>query len=198
MRAPARPMRSSSEKGVALIAALLLLVLTSAMAVALLMSVNTEQNLQRTDQGNNQAYYAAEAGMENMMKDLYNLYNQFQSPTVAQITALQANVPTQVPYATYPEYIFNVPNTGGVPTSRVQTISSGPNQGLFALITPMTLQVTSDMPGQQEVRLLRNVEVAEIPVFQFGVFSETDLAFFPGPDFQVGGRVHTNGNLFVS
>jgi len=191
-------MRSSSEKGVALIAALLLLVLTSAMAVALLMSVNTEQNLQRTDQGNNQAYYAAEAGMENMMKDLYNLYNQFQSPTVAQITALQANVPTQVPYATYPEYIFNVPNTGGVPNSRVQTISSGPNQGLFALITPMTLQVTADMPGQQEVRLIRSIEVSEIPVFQFGVFSDPDVAFFAGPNFDVWGRVHTNGNLFVS
>ena len=198
MAAPASLKRFSSEKGVALIAALLLLVLTSAVAVALLMTVNTEQNLQRTDQGNNQAYYAAEAGMENMMKDLYNLYTQFQSPTVAQIQGIQANVPTQVPSATYPEYIVNVPNVGGVPTSRVQTISSGPNQGLFALITPMTLQVTADMPGQQEVRLLRSVEVAEIPVFQFGVFSESDLAFFPGPDFQVGGRVHTNGNLFVS
>ncbi len=51
--------RFSSEKGVALIAALLLLALTSAIAVALLMTVNTEQNMQRTDSGNNQAYYAA-------------------------------------------------------------------------------------------------------------------------------------------
>lgn len=198
MTAPAPLKPLSSEKGVALVAALLLLVLTSAVAVALLMTVNTEQNLQRTDQGNNQAYYAAEAGMENMMKDLYNLYTQFQSPTVAQIQALQANVPTQVPNATYPEYIFNVPNTGGIPNSRQQTISSGPNQGLIALITPMTLQVTADMPGQQEVRLIRSVEVSEIPVFQFGVFSGPDLAFYPGPNFDIGGRVHTNGNLFVS
>src|SRR5579864_5546585 len=107
MAAPASLKHFSSEKGVALIAALLLLVLTSAVAVALLMTVNTEQNLQRTDLGNNQAYYAAEAGMENMMSDLYNLYSQFQSPTVAQLTSIQTDVPTAVPNATYPEYILN-------------------------------------------------------------------------------------------
>src|SRR5579884_1254862 len=198
MASPSSLKHFASEKGVALIAALLLLALTSAIAVALLMTVNTEQTMQRTDSGNNQAYYAAEAGMENMMKDLYNLYTQNQAPTVAQIQALQSNVPTQVPNVTYTEYVINVPNTGGVPNSRVQTISSGANQGLFALITPMTLQVTAHEVGQQEVRLLRSVEVAEIPVFQFGVFSTPDLAFFPGPQFDVGGRVHTNGNLFVS
>ena len=37
-----------------------------------------------------------------------------------------------------------------------------------------------------------------IPVFQFGTFSETDLSFFPGPVFNFGGRVHTNGNLFLA
>ena len=37
-----------------------------------------------------------------------------------------------------------------------------------------------------------------VPVFQFGVFSEGDLSFFPGPDFNFGGRVHTNGTLYVA
>ena len=37
-----------------------------------------------------------------------------------------------------------------------------------------------------------------IPAFQFGNFSETDLSFFPGPVFNFGGRVHTNGNLFLA
>ena len=40
--------------------------------------------------------------------------------------------------------------------------------------------------------------MALIPVFQFGLFSETDLAYFPGPGFDFGGRVHTNGNLFLA
>jgi len=37
-----------------------------------------------------------------------------------------------------------------------------------------------------------------IPVFQFGMFSDVDLSFFAGPNFNFGGRVHTNGNLFLS
>jgi hypothetical protein len=35
-------------------------------------------------------------------------------------------------------------------------------------------------------------------MFQFGIFSDTDLSFFPGPDFNFGGRTHTNGNLFLA
>jgi hypothetical protein len=37
-----------------------------------------------------------------------------------------------------------------------------------------------------------------IPVFQFGVFSDTDLSFYGGDSFDFGGRVHTNGNLFLA
>src|SRR5208337_2221050 len=37
-----------------------------------------------------------------------------------------------------------------------------------------------------------------IPMFQFGIFSNTDLAFFAGPNFNFGGRTHTNGNLFLA
>ena len=52
-----------SQEGVALISALLLLVLMSALAVALLYKVNYEQRLQVTDSGSNVAFYGAEAGM---------------------------------------------------------------------------------------------------------------------------------------
>ncbi len=35
-------------------------------------------------------------------------------------------------------------------------------------------------------------------MFQFGIFSDTDLSFFAGPNFDFGGRVHTNGNLWLA
>ena len=38
--------------------------------------------------------------------------------------------------------------------------------------------------------------MALIPVFQFGVFSESDLAFFSGPNFDFAGPIHTNGDLY--
>ena len=45
----------------------------------------------------------------------------------------------------------------------------------------------------------RTLQTVAIPVFQFGMFSETDLAFHAGSEnFSFGGRVHTNGNLFLA
>src|SRR6185503_6861909 len=52
--------------------------------------------------------------------------------------------------------------------------------------------------GGAEVRLRRELQTVAVPVFQFGVFSETDLTFYAGQNFNFGGRVQTNGNLFLS
>ncbi|HXM99027.1 MAG TPA: hypothetical protein VN982_11180 [Candidatus Dormibacteraeota bacterium] len=193
-----------SEKGVALIAVLLLLAMLSAVAVALVYKVNHEQHLQRTDMANTLAYYGAEAAMEKMMSDLSTLYAQKAAPTNCDINTLQGQVPNNaVVGVTYPEYVFNVPANGGgcaALPSTIQTVSSGPNEGLQAMIVPMTLAVTADRQGVDvdEARLIRRIEIAEIPVFQFGVFSQSDLSYFPGPDFDFSGRVHSNGNLFLS
>ncbi len=192
-----------SEEGVALITTLLLLTLLSAVAVALVYKVNHEQHLQGADSGNTVAYYGAEAGMEKMMADLSLLYTQKAAPTNCDIVALQATPPNAAAVGTnYLEYVFNVPPPPGggcaPPATNVQTISSGPNSGLQAEIVRMNLQVTADSPAGDEARLIRNVEVAEIPVFQFGVFSQSDLSYFPGPSFDFAGRVQTNGNLFLA
>jgi hypothetical protein len=190
------------QRGFALLSALLLLMLMSALAVAMLYKVNTEQRLQKTDSGNNLAYYGAEAGMEKIMADLDNLYAQSAAPGWCDLTALQALYPSYGDLGvTYSQYVITIPHPPSdcsAPPSSVQTISQGPNAGLIAQIVPLTLQVTADRPGGEEVSMIRQVEVALIPVFQFGVFSESDLSFFPGPDFDFNGRVQTNRNLFLA
>ena len=67
-----------------------------------------------------------------------------------------------------------------IPSPATSIISSG-NQGLTAEIIPITLQVTALRPAGASVNMTRGVEVALIPVFQFGVFSDSDLSYFPGP-----------------
>jgi len=189
----------SASRGFALLAALLLLLLLSAIVVGVVYMVGTESRLGGTDRENTLAYYGAEAGMEKMMADLSDLYTVQQAPTVAAIQALGVpGLQPVLPGVTYPEYTFTVPNVGGVPTAEVRNISSGPNEGLVASIIPMTLTVTAQRVGGEEVKMTRSIEVALIPVFQFGIFSETDLSYFPGPGFDFAGRVHTNGNLFLA
>lgn len=187
------------QRGAALIGALLLLFMAAALAVGITYLVMSERKVSGSDAENNSAYYAAEAGMEKMMADLANLYSIRQAPTVAEITNL-ANFPPALPNVTYPEYSYAFPlgTPGGAPSSQVRNISSGPNAGLVAQIIPLSLQVTAQRPATGQVRMIRNIEVALIPVFQFGVFSDSDLSYFAGPTFDFAGRVHTNSNLFLA
>ena len=78
-------------------------------------------------------------------------------------------------------------------------ITAGPYKGLKGIITKYPITITArSVTGNAEVRLRREMQTVAVPVFQFGVFSETDLTFYAGDNFDFGGRVHTNGNLFLS
>lgn len=184
-------------KGFAMIGALLFLILLSAMAVTLAYTVRTEKRIGGSDQEGNLAYYDSEAGMEKMTADLGALYEKTKSPTAAMITNLGNDKPG-LPDVGY-NYVFNVQaNPDGSPASRVQTISAGDFAGLSAQIIPINLDVTATRISGAQSHMTRDVEVAQIPVFQFGVFSDSDLSYFAGPNFDFGGRVHTNGDLYIA
>src|SRR5262249_16304831 len=86
------------------------------------------------------------------------------------------------------------PTTEDDPT----TIKTGPYEGLMALKTPYQLDVTAKTSSGGEVEVVGTIEAVAIAVFQFGMFSDVDLGFNAADDFSFGGRVHTNGNLFLS
>ena len=197
----------SQERGFVLIATLIIMVILLAVLAGVIYSTTSERANSASDQRKNFAFYAAEAGMEKLTADLGGLYAQFKSPTVAQITGLGCPVGVTcasepgIQNAVYSEFVLNVvpsPADPTKPNSVVQNISSGPNAGLIAQIIPITLQVTANSNVGEQVRMIRNVEVALIPVFQFGVFSDSDLSFFPGPTFDFNGRVFTNGDLYMN
>lgn len=194
--------RRTSQRGFVLIAVLIIMSILAAMLAGVMYSAASERTNSASDQRKNNTFYAAEAGMEKLTADLGALYQQFKSPTVAQIqgVAAVANQPL-IGIETYSEYKIVVTPSATNPTapaSVTQNISSGPNAGLIAQIIPLTFQVTANSQSGEQVRMIRNVEVALIPVFQFGVFSDSDLSFFPGPTFDFNGRVFTNNNLYIN
>jgi hypothetical protein len=188
------------SRGFTLLAALLILVLLSGLSLGLLYTVSNVARQGGNDLENNLAYYGAEAGMEKMTSDLANLYQGTQAPTPAQITALASQPPTSamVGSISYNQSITWNADANGNPVPSWNTVSAGPNQGLVAEIIPMTLTVNATRPSFASVNMTRRVEVALIPVFQFGVFCGGDCSYFAGPQFNFGGRVHTNGNLFLA
>jgi Tfp pilus assembly protein PilX len=190
----------NNSQGFTLIAAILIMVLLSGVAVGLFYMVTNESRMGGNDMEANRAFYGAESGMEKLTSDLSALYTQYQAPTNAQIQNLVNFPPTtsMVSNMAYTETITYPLNGSGAPASSYNTVSSGSNQGLYAEIVPMTLQVIATRPSGASINITRNVEVALIPVFQFGVFCGYDCSYFAGPNFSFGGRVHTNQNLFLA
>jgi hypothetical protein len=201
--------KNHHEKGMALVTAILVLLLTSTMVVGLAWLTMTDQKLGGNNQDRQLAFYGAESGMETLTARLENEFAANYAPTAADINALKTNPPTNVPGVQFlaPGNTTNgsgfqiqfspISATNPNPASGWGTIPTGPFAGLVDLNTPYTLSVTAHTSYGSEVKLQREVQTVAIPVFQFGVFSQTDLAFFSGTSFNFGGRVHTNGNLWL-
>lgn len=191
------PLRASNERGIAMITTLLVMMLVSALLIGFTALVVGDQRFRFIDRDRTQSFYAASAGLEKLTADLGNLFFIFVAPTASQISALTVTPPS-IPGATFKKsdnttgYQITSQNLGST------TISSGPYQGLYALITLYTMDVTARTPTGGETHLQRQTETVAIPVFQFGIFSDVDLSFFAGPNFNFGGRVHSNGNLFLA
>ncbi len=200
------PSAKFASKGFTLIASLLLLVLLSGFACALLMMVNTEQRAGGYDLNSTYTYRSTEGAMEKMTSDLANTFASIQSPNNTDICN-SAVAPTVDPSITFPLYTVGaapgIPVQGGacpplpnpIPWGQIQT---GTDAGLYAQLLPVVLNVTGQRAdGQETVSFTRTSEVALIPVFQFGIFSDSDLFFGQSPNLGFAGRVHTNGDLYL-
>ncbi len=191
-----------SSRGFTLIASLMLLILLSGVAVGLMYMVNGAGKVGGNDLESNIAYYGAESGMEKLTADLASLYQLDLVPTQADLNNLAQTSPpsnAQIAGVTYLESVkWSQTDANGNPITATTIISSGANEGLTAEIIPITLQVTAFRPTGASVNMTRGVQVALIPVFQFGVFSDGDLSYFAGPFFAFQGRVHSNGNLYLA
>jgi Tfp pilus assembly protein PilX len=190
------------SRGFTLIASLLLLLLLSAIAVGLMYTVTGSGKVGSNDLEANTAYYGAESGMEKLTADLASLYQQKLAPTQADLTKLaQTSPPSSAMVAgmTYVETAaWSNVDAAGNPITTTSIVSQGAYAGLTAEIIPMTLQVSAIRPSGASVNMTRGVEIALVPVFQFGVFSDSDITYFAGPEFSFLGRVHTNGNLYLT
>ena len=138
-------------------------------------------------------------------------------PSITGVTYTATNAPTALPASSLSSYycgpapktvtivggngytiMFCTDATGNPVATTTSPVKSGAYEGLIAAQTPYQIDVTARTATGGETHLIRTMEAVAIPVFQFGMFSDVDLSFFAGPNFDFGGRVHTNGNLFLS
>ncbi len=197
---------SKRESGVALVVTLLTLSVFSLMALGFFFMVNGEQQTAGSEADNTIAFYGAESAVENMSDQVAALFSHTASPTPSQIAALNTAAPSisnvTFPSGSYPNggyYIWNAGMSGSSLSSTAETIGgTGPLAGLNGVVTPFTLTAIADGPNNTEVKIVRQVQEVAVPIFEFGIFCNTDCAFFAGPNFNFGGRIATNGNLFLA
>lgn len=199
------------ERGAALITALIMMSLLLVISASVLAVVSTEANIVGCDLQRTRAFYAAAAGIEKMTNSFSALFTITTRPTQAQLDAIAINFPTELTAEGFTftqnlvrdearlTAIRTALNLSDTATPTV-TLTSGPFAGLYGSITPYKLKSTAlnNRACAAEVSLEREINNYLIPLFQFGMFTDGDMEIHPGPAFFFNGRVHANGNFYIS
>ena len=211
--------QAEDERGMALLLVLMIMMLLSALMIGFMASIMADSRSSGVDRDETQSYAVAHAGMEKLTSDLSALFLSDYSPNGTQISTV-ASYPPVISGFSYTDpdgssgYKVQFTDSQGPPSHQVSTpttaipvpddpttgttIAAGPYQGFKGLVTHYNIMVTSRSTGGSEVRMRRELQTVAVPVFQFGIFSESNLAFHSSDDFNFGGRIHTNGNLYVA
>ncbi|CDM66214.1 hypothetical protein [Pyrinomonas methylaliphatogenes] len=202
--------RTDAERGAALVTALIILALLAAISVSVLAVVSSEANIAGSDLQRTQTFYAAAAGIEKMTSDFSELFQRTLHPTAQDLNQIASSPPSELisegfsfqqQLARDDDTLQKMRQSQGITDNsfpRVQ-IPNGAFAGLYATVEPYKLVTTATMvrTGVQ-VRLEREMNNYLIPLFQFGMFSDGDLELHPGPPFYFNGRVHANGNIYLT
>src|SRR3974390_814590 len=147
--------RFGKDAGVALLTTLLLLFLMSSLLVGFSVLLVSDQQLAGSNNDQVHAFYAAEAGMEQLTANLGNLFSQTYSPSMNQINSLMITPPAPtIPGIQFltgngtSGYSISLPpqaplDAFGNPAPTITTIKSGTYQGMTALATEYVLMVNA-------------------------------------------------------
>ena len=162
--------------------AMLLVVFAMALAVAvsglMLMNGATVQRDAERRYDSTRALFLADGAIEHAKHELAVALANFEEAPL-EGTAVISGV----------EVDYRIDATG---FSTIETDASG----LRTMLDGYRIEATAEWDGDR-VTSHQIVNAESTPIFQFAVFYEGDLEIFPGPSMTIGGRVHTNSDLYL-
>lgn len=196
------------QDGQALVFVLLVAVISLTVLAALMRRTATNSLLNDRSNRYFATISAAEAATEKSMAALMWDYSRAGAAQVAsQMGSYAVQVPTAEEHSMWNRYQFEdldgVP--GQVSVEQVSQWTAGSAlisqyDGLSGYAS--TFRVTSvarernrDMEVAGQVR--QEFQLATIPIFQFAIFYNLDMEINPGPNMTVGGRVHSNQEVYA-
>ena len=181
------------EDGSAIVIALLILTLLTAF-VALAVSRTTSETVATSnDAAESRAFSAAQGSLEIMTRNFDKIFEEKLSPAPTDLLHVESLLPPG--FDTNYDFQQRITQTEATKTV---VLSGQLLQGLNALRDEWQVDTTAtDKSNGVQVALRRKFYNNRVPIFQFGIFYDDDLEFHPGPRFDFGGRVHSNGNMFL-
>jgi hypothetical protein len=197
-------MRASSRGYVLMIVVVMGVVLAS-LAGTLLYAVTRDRTEGKLQTSSVRAVYASEAAVAVGIEKLRGALEETVSPDLATIEAdATTAVTSALPGATFPtlsvRYFDAATNSASITpfgTSALTAITTGVNKGLLAQQTPIQVFAVAQV-DQAMASVADAIRVDLIPVFQFAMFFDGDFEMLSPAPITVAGRVHTNGNFYVS
>ena len=186
-------LNTSAEKGAALVVALMVLVLLMGFVALAISKTTTETIITNNDVSESKTYAASEAALENTTRDFIDLFETKLSPSNYDVD----KVKSEEPYG-FTDYTF-VNNITKTKAAQSVILTAGNFGGLNAIRDSWEIKsFATHNVTDVKVEVRRRFFSDKIPIFQFGAFYEDDLELNRPPLFSFGGRVHTNGNLWVT
>lgn len=188
-----------NQRGTAIVIALFVLAMLTVF-VALAISRTTSETIAVGNETSEaRTLYAAQGSLETMTRNFNKVFETKLNPLPSDIAIVEnGNTVPGLSQALGGQYTFAQTATQTkIPEATV--LSGGPYSGLYAIRDNWRLRTTAtnNQDGTQ-IQLTRNILNNRIPIFQFGIFYNDDLELFRPPRFSFGGRVHSNGNFFLS
>jgi len=182
----------SSENGSAILIALfVMLLLLSFVALAVTRTTN-ETVASGNDQAETRTFAASHASLEIMTRNFNKIFEVKLNPDGTDLNRIKGQIPPDFDNYTFQQDISQTQ------ASQIVVMTGEQFQGLNAIRDKWELRTTAtENSTDTKVALRREFFNNRIPIFQFGIFYEDDLELHPGPRFDFGGRVHSNGSMFL-
>lgn len=179
--------KCKSEGGFTTLIFLSLLLMLTLLGVNAIMTSTADVDIAGYELNSSYALYAAEAGLEHGAAILRDQYDRFGLP------------PSVLPNDTFMVGNYGVRFVVTKPgATKTKTLSAGAYKGLIGLSDEYIITAVASSANQKvKTTLQMTVDASVIPIYQFAVFYEGDLEIAPGPAMVLGGRVHSNADMYL-
>ncbi|MEM6428747.1 MAG: hypothetical protein AAF708_05850 [Deinococcota bacterium] len=198
------------RQGFALITTLIMLIVLFTTLTAYTFVTSTEIKTSDAAVDNATGFYSAETGYNLRAEEVRAVFEDFRRPegesptgTIPCIDGQQGGgafgcTTYELNDRTIHTYI--VEDAGNGDEGRAVVIGSGVYQGLNAIQYGYDFFSDAYPPNEErpEARVETRLNVQLIPLFQFVAFYNKDLEIHPGPPMNLNGRIHVNGDLYMT